>query len=313
MRKSGGWRVKLVSYNIQYGYGGDGRYDLARAARVIADADIIALQEVERFWKRSNGDDQPEILGRLLCDRYWVYGPAFDMDASARGEDGCVVNRRRQFGTMLMSRLPIEWSRLHTLPMRRTVTPLNTRNAALECLIRTPCGPIRFFSIHLAHIAVEERLEEIDDLLDRHRRVPIEGGPWSGVDDEPSRDWTNGESEPESPPAAIWMGDFNCEPGSAEYRRITGDNPYHSGAGYFGGFSDAAALAGHRPGDLHTHVKMIDGATRRRQLDHCFVGSMLAPRVRSVQVDNDEIASDHHPLFIDIDLETPGGAPDAAA
>ncbi len=67
---------------------------------------------------------------------------------------------------MILSRLPIVWSRLHLLPMRRTVTPLNTQNAALECLIHTPCGPIRFFSIHLAHIAVEERLEEIDFLLD---------------------------------------------------------------------------------------------------------------------------------------------------
>ena len=54
--------MKLVSYNIQYGFGSDGRYDLARAARVVADADIIALQEVERFWQRTNEDDQPEIL-----------------------------------------------------------------------------------------------------------------------------------------------------------------------------------------------------------------------------------------------------------
>ena len=76
--------MKLVSYNIQYGFGSDGRYDLARAAKVVAGADIIALQEVERFWQRSNEDDQPAILGRLLPDHYWVYGPAFDMDASFR-------------------------------------------------------------------------------------------------------------------------------------------------------------------------------------------------------------------------------------
>jgi endonuclease/exonuclease/phosphatase family metal-dependent hydrolase len=227
------------------------------------------------------------------------------MDASVRTADGRIVNRRRQFGTMLLSRLPIVWSRLHLLPMRRTVTPLNTQNAALECLIRTPCGPVRFWSIHLAHIGAGERLEEIDFLLDRHSRAPAEGGPWSGVDDEPARGWTNGEPEPESPVQAIWMGDFNSEPGSAEYRRIAGDNPYHSGAGYFGGFSDAAVAAGNDPGALHTHVKQIDGETRKRRLDYCFVGSMLASRVKSVRVDNDQIASDHHPLFVDIDLETP--------
>ena len=76
--------MKFVSYNIQYGFGADGRYDLARAAKVIADADVVALQEVERNWQRTGNDDQPELLSRLLPHHYWVYGPAFDMDASTR-------------------------------------------------------------------------------------------------------------------------------------------------------------------------------------------------------------------------------------
>ena len=135
--------MKFVSYNIQYGFGADGRYDLERVAKVVADADVIALQEVERQWQRSNEDDQPEILARLLPHHHAVYGPAFDMDASSRGADGRVVNRRRQFGTMLLSRFPILWSRLHLLPMRKVVRPLNTQNAALEGLIRTPCRAAR--------------------------------------------------------------------------------------------------------------------------------------------------------------------------
>lgn len=296
--------MKLISYNIQYGFGTDGRYDLARIARVVAGADIIALQEVERHWQRTGFDDQPAVLSQLLPEYHYVYGPAFDMDASIV-EAGRVINRRRQFGTMILSRLPILWSRLHLLPMRRTVSPLNTQNAALECLVRTPAGPVRVFSLHLAHIGVEERLEQIDYLMARHRRTPIEGGPWSGLDDEPERNWTHGEPEPDCPLAAIWMGDFNSEPGSAEYRRITGETPYHQGASYHAGFTDAAMAAGHAPGALYTHVKQIAGQVRRRQLDHCFVGGMLAGRVRGVRVDNDQIASDHHPMWIDIDLETP--------
>jgi len=297
--------MKLVSYTTQYGFGGDGRYDLARAARVVAGADIIALQEVERHWRRTNLDDQPEILSRLLRDYHWVYGPAFDMDAS-ESRDGRVVNRRRQFGTMVLSKLPIVWSRLHALPMRRTVRPLNTRNAALECMIRTPAGPVRVFSLHLAHIAAEERLEQIDYLLDEHRRAVSEGGPWSGADDEPSREWTHGEPEPENPLAAIWMGDFNMEPGSAEYRRIVGGTPYHRGAAYRDGFVDAAAFAAEPAADFHTHEKIIDGRLAKRRLDHCFVGGMLADRVRSASADIGEIASDHFPVRVDIDLETPG-------
>ncbi|WP_192255460.1 endonuclease/exonuclease/phosphatase family protein [Mesorhizobium silamurunense] len=297
--------MKLVSYNIQYGFGSDGRYDLARAARLVDGADIIALQEVERQWQRTNEDDQPEMLSQLLPDYYWVYGPAFDMDASEK-RDGRVVNRRRQFGTMVLSRLPIVWSRLHALPLRRTLKPLNTRNAALECMIRTPAGPVRVFSLHLAHIAAEERLEQIDYLLAEHRRAPSEGGPWSGADDEPQHNWSNGEPEPENPLAAIWLGDFNMEPGSAEYRRIVGSAPYHRGAAYIDGFVDAASVASEPGPDFHTHEKIIDGRLAKRRLDHCFVGGMLAARVRWVSADIGEVASDHFPLRVDIDLETPG-------
>lgn len=296
--------MKLVSYNIQYGFGSDGRYDLSRAARIVAGADIIALQEVERHWQRSNYDDQPELISSLLPDYHWVYGPAFDMDASEQ-RDGRLINRRRQFGTMVLSKLPIVWSRLHALPMRRTLRPLNTRNAALECMIRTPAGPVRVFSLHLAHIAAEERLEQIDYLLREHRRPTREGGPWSGVDDEPARNWSNGEPEPENPLEAIWMGDFNMEPGSAEYGRIVGSTPYHRGAAYLDGFVDAAAVASQPTVDFHTHVKTIDGKLAKRRLDHCFVGGMFAGRVRSVGADVGEVASDHFPLRIDIDLETP--------
>ncbi|TPK77603.1 endonuclease/exonuclease/phosphatase family protein [Mesorhizobium sp. B2-4-18] len=298
--------MKLVSYNIQYGFGSDGRYDLSRAARLVAGADIIALQEVERHWQRSDFDDQPERLSQLLPGYHWVYGPAFDMDGSEL-RDGRLVNRRRQFGTMVLSKLPIVWSRLHALPMRRTLRPLNTRNAALECMIRTPAGPVRVLSLHLAHIAAEERLEQIDYLTAEHRRAPSEGGPWSGADDEPSRNWTHGEVEPENPLATIWMGDFNMEPGSAEYRRIVGSTPYHRGAAYLDGFVDAASVASEPVADFHTHEKIIDGRLAKRRLDHCFVGGMLAGRVRSVGSDMGEVASDHFPVRVDIDLETPFG------
>ncbi|HHZ08490.1 MAG TPA: EEP domain-containing protein [Rhizobiales bacterium] len=297
--------MKLVSYNIQYGFGADGRYDLERIAQVVACADVIALQEVERHWRRSGEDDQPEILGRLLPEHHWVYGPAFDMDASIRDVAGRLVNRRRQFGTMLLSRLPIVWSRLHLLPMRRMVRPLNTQNSALECMIRTPWGPVRFVSLHLAHVGTEERLEQIDFLLARHRRAGLVGGPWSGEDDEPHRDWTQGEAEPEAPLAAVWLGDFNSEAGSAEYRRIVGDQPYHAGARYLDGFVDAAVAAGQGAGAFHTHVRTTVDGVEKRRLDYCFVAAPIADRVRDFRVDHEVVYSDHHPVFVDIDLDRP--------
>ena len=94
--------MKIITYNIRYGLGLDKRYDLNRIADTVRNADIIGLQEVERFWKRSGMIDQPDILGRHLQKFYWVYCPAYDMNASERLENGTVLNRRRQFGPMLL-------------------------------------------------------------------------------------------------------------------------------------------------------------------------------------------------------------------
>ena len=63
--------MKLVSYNIRFGLGTDHRIDLERIAKTVRDADIIGLQEVERFWKRGGMLDQPDILGRHLKEFYW--------------------------------------------------------------------------------------------------------------------------------------------------------------------------------------------------------------------------------------------------
>ena len=43
----------LVGYNTQFSKGKDGRIDIDRVASAIKDADIVALQEVERHWRRT--------------------------------------------------------------------------------------------------------------------------------------------------------------------------------------------------------------------------------------------------------------------
>ncbi len=163
--------MKLVGYNIQYSRGRDGRYDLARVACAVDGADIIALQEVERFWPRSGMADQPAELSALLPGYYWVYGPGFDMDAStARG--GVVENRRRQFGNMLLARWPIVSSRLNVLPKMRTTDHFNMDMSALKGVIATESGPLRVWSIHLSSISSRERLLQIDYPRDLHVRAP---------------------------------------------------------------------------------------------------------------------------------------------
>ena len=62
--------MKLATYNIQFGLGKDGRYDLARIAEEVKTADIIALQEVDRYWRRSGCVDSPAVLGARLPDHH---------------------------------------------------------------------------------------------------------------------------------------------------------------------------------------------------------------------------------------------------
>jgi endonuclease/exonuclease/phosphatase family metal-dependent hydrolase len=152
---------------------------------------------------------------------------------------------------------------------------------------------LRVINLHLAHVGVEERLAQIDLLLS----LPYSTGPWSGTDDEPSRNWTESQPAPPFPTSTIWLGDFNMERGSAEYTRLTGQTPYHPNARYAHRLVDAVALTGT---GLHTHEKIIAGTRRLRQIDHAFVTPDLAPRVRSTWTDPDEIASDHLPLWVDL-------------
>lgn len=281
--------MRLVSYNIQYGFGQDNAYDLSRIARVLQSADIAALQEVDRHWSRTLCDDQPRLLAQAT-GFHGVYGAGFDMDA-ATPEDPL---RRRQFGPLILSRWPILFSRTHLLPLSRMINPINTQTCALEAVIATPSGPLRIFNLHLAHVGRAERLTQIALLKTLAAQT---SGPWSGTDDEPSRNWTESQPEPPCPADSLWMGDFNMAPGSPEYLAVTGETPYHPGALYAGQMVDAVAHLGER---LHTHEKVIAGDLRLRQLDHIFASAGLVPRLAKVWTDTTETASDHFPLWLDL-------------
>jgi len=288
--------MKLVTYNIQYGLGKDNRYDLARIAREIADAEVIALQEVERHWQRSGCVDATAVLGAQLPEHHWVYGANLDMDASYRDAEGRLVNRRRQFGTMILSRLPIVSSRNHMLPKYGTLTQHSIQQGALEAVIVTErARPIRIYSIHLSHLSAATRLPQVEALLDIHTHAPSEGGAWCGGHPEPEAGWTEGEMPP-MPADAILMGDFNFTWRAPEYDRIVG--PMSERYGRLNcrtGFVDAWVAAGHREDEGVT-------AGNGKRIDFCFVTAALRGRVQAVDIDANATGSDHQPLWIDIDL-----------
>jgi endonuclease/exonuclease/phosphatase family metal-dependent hydrolase len=171
--------MKLVSYNIQYGKGKDGRFDLSRITAALQGADVIALQEVERHWPRSGDQDQPAEIARLLGGAYHgVYGPGFDVDANGSTPGA----RRRQFGNMVLSRWPILSSRHHLLPKMGLTRQFSLQRSVIEAVIAPPgTAPLRVHSLHLSHVGDGDRAAQVERLLQLHRETPLEGGAWCGT------------------------------------------------------------------------------------------------------------------------------------
>src|SRR5687767_862408 len=148
----GGWHsrqigvfMKLVTYNTQYGVGRDGRFNLERVAKEVDGADIIALQEVTRNFARNGGVDMVDGLAVLLPNYFTAFGPAMDLDFGAIDNDGRPLNKRFQFGNMVLSRFPIVASRNLLLPRRLRFSRGNLQRSALEALVIAPSGPLRVY------------------------------------------------------------------------------------------------------------------------------------------------------------------------
>lgn len=283
--------MRCVSYNIQYGLGADGRYDLARIAGEIAGADVMALQEVDRFWKRSGMVDGPATLAEHLPEHHWVYGPNLDMDASYESR-GRIVHRRKQFGTMILSRWPIVSTRNHLLPKWGDRRHHSIQQGMLETVIDTPLGAVRFYSVHLSHLSPATRMPQVTAMREILERAPSEGGAWCGGHPDPSSGWIE-EAEPPMPMSYILMGDMNFDPASQEYASMVG--PVASGYGRLTnrlGPLDAWVVAGHDESDGATHP---DAGSR---IDHCFLSADLASRLEEAWIDDSAVGSDHRPLWV---------------
>jgi endonuclease/exonuclease/phosphatase family metal-dependent hydrolase len=287
--------VKLVTYNIQYGLGRDGRYDLARIAAEIDGADVIALQEVERFWPRTGMVDQPAELARLLPRYYWVYGANLDMDCSTLDGQEMPVNRRRQFGIMVLARTPILSSRNFPLPKYGALAQHSIQQGLLEAVVNTGSGPIRVYATHLSHLSVDTRMPQIERVLEIMALAPSEGGAWCGGHPDPEAGWTEGE-EPPMPRPAVILGDLNFEPGSPEYSRMVGPlTPKYGRLNNREGLVDAWVAAGNPEDSGRTH----QGHGR---IDHCLATADLAVRIVGCRVDQEATGSDHYPVWVDLDM-----------
>ena len=155
--------VRLVTFNTHHGVGDDERHDLPRLAKLLhsVDADVICLQEVDRYYgDRSEDVDQALLLSRAL-DMQLAWGPAIDEPRPDGGP--------RQYGNALLSRLPILVSDVHPLPGG------GEPRSALRTMLELDGGTLWVTATHLTTRSAPERAEQVAALAALHTE-PMEGG-----------------------------------------------------------------------------------------------------------------------------------------
>jgi endonuclease/exonuclease/phosphatase family metal-dependent hydrolase len=283
--------VKLLSWNIQWCCGADGRVDPLRIARTVRetapDADVVCLQEVARGFDTlagSRGEDQFALLAAAFEGWTAMSGVAVDVPDDA--------GNRRCFGNLLLSRLPVREVWRHLLPWPADAQHHDMQRVAVEAVIDAPTvGGVRVTTTHLAYYSAVQRLAQVNALRGLH--AVAQGHRASPA----TADASNGPFHwRPRPGAAIVCGDFNCEPGSPGHARMV--EPFGDGTPPF---HDAWQLA--HPGRPHdSTVGLYDTVQwpRRFACDYIFVSEDLAPRVKALSVDSVSDASDHQAVIVEL-------------
>ena len=302
--------MKIVTYNIQFGLGKDGRFDPERIASEVDGADVIALQEVERHWKRSGNVDQPARLGRILNRYYWAYGPYFDVDASKLQPDGSIENVRRQFGNMILSKTPILSTRLFPLPKSALRQRHNMVAGVFEGVVELQQdGALRIYNAHLGARSQRDRVAQITSIRDTIRRAPAEGGAWTGDlaqtlwEDHAHTLWEEDATPPPMPESFVLLGDFNLEAKDPEYDYLVG--PKDGDLGRLSSkeeFVDTWVAAGHHEDEGVTYSGGHPSSDARgMRIDYAFVDQTMENRVLGAWIDDAAQGSDHQPYWLDLD------------
>lgn len=148
--------VRIVTFNMHHGRGTDGKLNLPRIANLLEQcgADLIALNEVDRFFaKRSGYVDQISWLAKQL-DMYWAFGAALTFQ---RKRSSII----RQYGNALMSRYPILSKTTHLFHQK----PLAFEGRSLlEVDVAVYGTPFKIYVTHLSLNPVS-RHKQIDSII----------------------------------------------------------------------------------------------------------------------------------------------------
>ncbi len=281
--------MKLLSWNIQWGRGLDGRVDLARTLRTIhelGDFDVICLQEVAANFPGlpgSHGEDEIAELSAGLPGYTAIYGAATDVPDGRGG--------RSQFGNAIFSRLPVGqvWRHLLPWPAERDVPSM--QRVLVEAVVDADVGPLRVLTTHLEYYSQRQRQIQVDAIRNLHADA------CAMATRAPLAEEQGGSFEVFPRPAeALLCGDMNFPATAPERARILA--PFAAGEP---GFRDAWEVL--HPGEPHAPtvgIHPVDFVDRPECFDFVFVTTGLAARLRSHGIDARTEASDHQPVWVDL-------------
>lgn len=282
--------MKLITWNIQWGRGADGRVDLGRIvahAQQLADFDVLCLQEVSAGHDQlpgCDGGDQFEQMAARLPGYEPIAGVATDVLGAA--------GARRRFGNMIFSRLPVLQVFRHLLPWPADDGVKSMQRVAIEATLDTPQGLLRVTTTHLAYYSARQRAAQIDRLRELHREAVGQAQA------RRSGSAMDGAFEPVPRAAsAVLVGDFNFTPDDPEHAQLLAPIDSTTPA-YVDAWEVIHAGEPHEP-----TVGVYDKAQWPGPpfaCDFICVSADIAGRVRDVRVDGTTDASDHQPMLLEL-------------
>jgi endonuclease/exonuclease/phosphatase family metal-dependent hydrolase len=282
--------MKLLTWNIQWGRGVDGRVDLGRIvaeARRFADFDVLCLQEVSSGYPElpgADGSDQFAELARLLPGFHAISGIALDMPAPDGG--------RRGFGNMILTRFPVQQVLRHLLPWPVDPRNMSMQRGAIEATLATPLGPLRVTTTHLEYYSAVQRLAQVARLRELQREAAAHARhPAAGTTADVLF------SGPRRAGPAILTGDLNFQANSAEYALLAA--AIDEATPRYVDTWELRHPGQARPPTLGLHDK-VQWPGEAYACDFIFVSADLADRVREVETDGVTQASDHQPMMIEL-------------
>ena len=280
----------LVSWNIQYGKGVDGRIDLDRIAETVHKdglPDVLCLQEISRNYPSTDdGADQVKELENLFPEYESFFGAVHD-------RSGGKEKTRKQFGNLVLTRLSPVQVLHHLLPSPADPKAKFMSRQIAELVIPADTIDLRVMTTHLEFFSEIQQLAQIQRIREIHKEASCQfHNPGKDMPDTPFELVIR-------PEKTVICGDFNFIPDSTPYRKMIAK------------FSDKKmglvdAWRTHKEGSPHTPTCGIFDIKQWKKGPHCrdyfFISQSLVQKVNQVSVNTETDASDHQPIRLVLDV-----------